>query len=91
MLGFWVDLGDELGEIGWLERAWFLRKKKGQCCGIQREKKEKFCWGILSGFQLSLSDGKKALEEVEDEAFIRTQEAAGRAEDFESLRHGHCS
>ena len=62
LLGFWVDLGDELGEIGRLERAWFLRKKKGQCYGNQREKKEKFCWGIPSGFQLSLLDGKRGAQ-----------------------------
>ena len=42
MLGLWVDLGDEMEENGWLERAWFLRKKKGEGCRIQREKEEKF-------------------------------------------------
>ena len=73
-------------------RGLVLEKRKGKCYGIQREKKEKFCWGILSGFQLSLSDGKKAWKEELNKAFIRGLEAAGR-ELWNSNSTGavHCS
>ena len=59
MLGLWVDLGDEMEENWRLGRGLVSgRKRRGKCCGIQRKEKE-ICLGILSGFQLSLPDGKR--------------------------------
>ena len=59
LLGFWVDLGDEMEENGWLGRAWFQgEKERGRLLNSEGEEGGVW-WGILSGFQLSLSDGKR--------------------------------
>ena len=61
------------------------RKRKGSVAENQREKKE-ICLGILWISQLSLSDDKRALKEVLNEAFICCSPACSRALEFKFHR-----
>ena len=61
LLGFWVNLGEQLGEKLRLGRGMVCwRRKREFCCGIQREKKRIGC-GECSGILVSLRDAEDSL------------------------------
>ena len=77
--------------IGGLEGAWFQGEKEGGSAVDFRGRRRSLLGEFSLDFSVLSLGWKKALEEVLMIGFIRTHEAAGRTEDFESLRRGHCS